>query len=235
MYYRKAKQRVSSHLNANSRLLKCRRYKNTTSSMLYKIEYYWYYILIENFDGVSDFNPWNQWLGKSLIYLREVRLGENYYTSCTVFFVYNPLIYVHSSNIQKKVPFLSQISFCPRCFLQENFYIHLQNVHHDIVHTVFWFLKSMMTSKHFHCLQMWKRIVMFYTVFFCLPYLPYSIEFCYMYYLMTWIKVTWSHVFFLLPSLKTNSMKSLKGGYWLHSSFLCATIFPHLVTIQSGN
>ena len=41
MHYRKAQQRVSSHLNANSRLLKCRKYKNTTSSMLYKIEYYW--------------------------------------------------------------------------------------------------------------------------------------------------------------------------------------------------
>ena len=138
--------------------------------------------MIEIFDRVSDFNPWNQWLGKSLVYLREVRLGENYYTSCTVFFVYSPLIYVHSSNIQKRMPFPSQISFCPRCFLQENFYIYLQNVHHNSTHCFLIFevdddIKTFPSSADVE-----KGCPVLYC-FFCLPYLPYSIEFCY--YLMT--------------------------------------------------
>ena len=37
VHYRKAKQRVSSHLNTNSRLLNFRKYKHTNSSALYKI------------------------------------------------------------------------------------------------------------------------------------------------------------------------------------------------------
>lgn len=117
--------------------------------------------------------PWNQWLGKSFVYLCEVRLGEYLYTTCNVFFVYSLWIYVHSSNIQNKVPFLFQISFCLRCFLHENFYIHVQNVHHDIVYTVFWYLKLMMTSKRFHRHQMWKGFSSFILLFLFTIFAPF--------------------------------------------------------------
>ena len=187
--------------------------------------------MIENFDGLSYFNPWNQWLGKSLVYLREVRLVKHYYTSCTVFFVYSPLIYVHSSNIQKSAFSLS--NFFLSSMLSARKFLHSStkcspwhSTHCFLIFEVDDDIKTFPSSADVE-----KDCPVLYC-FFCLPYLPYSVEFCY--YLKIWIKVTWSHVI-LASFLKNKFHEILERRVLSHSSFLCATIFPHLVTIQSGN